>query len=95
MVSGESTTKAQQFSVKVPFGATDLLLSTGSAKKTTAGVAANVTDSSGTMIGVSHALSKRTNIYAFTGSEKNKAVVAVNGAGYKDSKTAVGVRHAF
>lgn len=95
LVSGESTTKAQQFSVKVPFGATDLLLSTGSAKKTTAGVAANVTDSSGTMIGVSHALSKRTNIYAFTGSEKNKAVVAVNGAGYKDSKTAVGVRHAF
>jgi predicted porin len=91
----ESTTKAQQFSLKVPFGATDLLLSTGSAKKTTAGVVAAVGDSSGTMIGVSHALSKRTNIYALTGSEKNKAVVALNGAGYKDSKTAVGVRHAF
>lgn len=93
--AAESTTKAQQFSVKVPFGATDLLLSTGSAKRTTVGVTAAALDSSGTMIGVSHALSKRTNVYALTGTEKNDAVTAVNGAGYKDSKTAVGIRHTF
>ena len=91
----ESTTKAQQFSVKVPFGATDLLISTGSAKKTTAGTAAAVTDSKGTTIGLSHALSKRTNIYGFTGTEKNDAITAANGAGYKDTKTMVGIRHAF
>ncbi len=87
-------TNAQQFSVKVPFGATDLLLSTGSVKAKVAGVVTGV-DTSGTMIGVSHALSKRTNIYALTGTDKNKAITAVGTAGYKDSKTAVGVRHHF
>jgi predicted porin len=95
LVSGESTTKAQQFSVKVPFGATDLLLSTGSAKRTLVGATAPALDSSGTMIGVSHALSKRTNIYALTGTEKNKAVATDATAGFKDSKTVVGVRHTF
>jgi predicted porin len=87
-------TNAQQFSVKVPFGATDLLLSTGSVKAKVAGVVTGV-DTSGTMIGVSHALSKRTNIYAFTGTDKNNAITAVGTAGYKDSKTAVGIRHQF
>jgi predicted porin len=87
-------TNAQQFSVKVPFGATDLLLSTGSVEAKVAGVVTGV-DTSGTMIGVSHALSKRTNIYAFTGTDKNKAITAVGTAGYKDSKTAVGIRHQF
>jgi predicted porin len=50
---------------------------------------------SGTMVGVSHALSKRTNIYAYTGSDKNDAVATASTAGYKDSKTMVGVRHQF
>jgi predicted porin len=93
--AAESTTKAQQFSVKVPFGATDLLLSTGSAKRTTVGVTAAALDSSGSMIGVSHALSKRTNIYAMTGTQKDAAITAAATAGYKDSKTVVGVRHTF
>jgi predicted porin len=78
----------------VPFGATDLLLSTGAVKAKVAGVVTGV-DTSGTMIGVSHAMSKRTNIYALTGTDKNKAIVALNAAGYKDSKTVVGIRHAF
>ncbi|MCE2691282.1 MAG: porin [Rubrivivax sp.] len=86
-------TSAQQFSVKVPFGATDLLLSTGSAEAKLGGVVTGV-DSSGTMLGVSHALSKRTNVYAYTGREKNDAVTG-NAAGYKDTKTMVGVRHHF
>ena len=92
-VSGSTETKAKQFSVKVPFGATDLLLSTGSAKSTLAG--ATTRDSKGTMVGISTALSKRTNIYAYTGSEKNEAVAAVTTAGYKDSKSMIGIRHAF
>ena len=53
------------------------------------------TNSKGTMVGISHALSKRTNIYALTGSEKNEAVAAVTTAGYKDSKNVIGLRHAF
>jgi predicted porin len=92
--TAETKTTAQQFSVKVPFGATDLLLSTGAVKAKVAGVVTGV-DTSGTMIGVSHAMSKRTNIYALTGTDKNKAIVALNAAGYKDSKTVVGIRHAF
>jgi predicted porin len=56
---------------------------------------ATTTDMSGTMVGVSHALSKRTNIYAYTGSDKNDAVATASTAGYKDSKTMVGVRHQF
>jgi predicted porin len=92
--AAESTTKAQQFSVKVPVGALDILVSTGSAKTTKVGVAAATLDSKGSTIGASYALSKRTNVYGYTGSEKNEAVVA-NAAGYKDSKTMVGIRHAF
>jgi predicted porin len=87
-------TDAQQFSLKVPFGATDLLMSTGSVKAKVAGVVTGV-DTSGTMIGVSHALSKRTNIYAFNGTDKNNAVATASTAGYKDTKTVVGIRHAF
>jgi predicted porin len=100
MDSGGSTTAttatktdAQQFSLKVPFGATDLLMSTGSVKAKVAGVVTGV-DTSGTMIGVSHALSKRTNIYAFNGTDKNNALTGAT-AGYKDTKTVVGIRHAF
>ncbi len=91
--TAETKTTAQQFSVKVPFGATDLLLSTGSVKAKVAGVVTGV-DTSGTMIGVSHALSKRTNIYAYTGTDKNDALTGAT-AGYKDTKTMAGVRHAF
>ena len=91
-VSGSTETKAKQFSVKVPFGATDLLLSTGSAKSTLAG--ATTRDSKGTMVGISTALSKRTNIYAYTGSEKNESLTGAT-AGYKDSKSMIGIRHAF
>jgi predicted porin len=91
----KTQTNASQFSVKVPFGATDLLISTGKAKATNQTTGAVTTDSKGTMVGVSHALSKRTNIYALTGSQKNEAVAAVSTAGYKDSKNVIGLRHTF
>jgi len=91
----KTQTNASQFSVKVPFGATDLLFSTGKVKATNETTKAVTTDSKGTMVGVSHALSKRTNIYALTGSQKNEAVAAVTTAGYKDSKNVIGLRHAF
>jgi predicted porin len=91
----KTQTNASQFSAKVPFGAADLLISTGKVKATNQTTNAVTTDSSGTMFGVSYALSKRTNIYALTGSEKNEAVAAVTTAGYKDSKNVIGLRHAF
>jgi predicted porin len=83
----------------VPFGATDLLLSTGSVKAKTP--AATTTDMSGTMIGVSHALSKRTTAYfrAETIDDKAGLVAAratIDVAGQtKITKTALGVRHTF
>ena len=91
----KTQTNASQFSVKVPFGTTDLLISTGKVKATNQTTGAVTTNSKGTMVGLSHALSKRTNIYALTGSEKNEAVAAVTTAGYKDSKNVIGLRHAF
>ena len=91
----KTQTNASQFSVKVPFGTTDLLISTGKVKATNQTTGAVTTNSKGTMVGLSHALSKRTNIYALTGSEKNEAVAAVTTANYKDSKNVIGLRHAF
>jgi predicted porin len=91
----KTQTNASQFSVKVPFGATDLLISTGKVKATNQTTKAVTTDSKGTMVGVSHALSKRTNIYALTGSQKNEAVATAATAGYKDSKNVIGLRHQF
>ncbi len=91
----ESTTKGQQFSVKVPVGSFELLASTGKATKTTVGTAGKVTDSKGSMLGVNYVLSKRTNAYALWGSEKNEAVATAATAGYKDTKTVVGLRHTF
>jgi predicted porin len=91
---GESRTNARQISVSAPVGAVTLLMSTGSAKTTQAGVAAATMDSKGTTFGASYALSKRTNVYGYSGSEKNDAKLG-SSAGYKDSKTMVGVRHQF
>lgn len=91
---GESRTNARQFSVNVPVGSVNLLMSTGAAKTTQAGVAAATMDSKGTTFGASYALSKRTNVYGYTGSEKNDAKTTSQ-AGFKDSKTMVGVRHQF
>jgi predicted porin len=93
--TAKTQTNASQFSVKVPVGTTDILFSTGKAKATNQTTNAVTTDSKGTMVGVSHALSKRTNIYVLTGSEKNEAVATAATAGYKDSKNVIGLRHAF
>jgi predicted porin len=91
----ESVTKANQISVKVPFGAAELVASTGSAKKTTGTTLNN--DVKGTFVGVNYNLSKRTVAYVYTGTEKDKAVTSVSttAANYKDTKSVVGLRHAF
>jgi len=91
----KSTYKANQFSIKVPVGAIELLASTGGISKTTAGVKQH--DVKGSFIGANYNLSKRTVAYIYTGTEKDKAVTAVSAtaANYKDTKTVVGLRHAF
>jgi len=88
-----SKTKAQQLALWVPFGAAEAFISTGKSKVTPTGGAAT-TDQKGTAFGVRYNLSKRTLAYAFSGTDKNSALTGAT-AGYKDSKTAVGVAHSF
>jgi predicted porin len=88
-----SKTKAQQLALWVPFGAAEAFISTGKSKVTPTGGAAT-TDQKGTAFGVRYNLSKRTVAYAFSGTDKNSALTGAT-AGYKDSKTAVGVAHTF
>lgn len=51
------------------------------------------TDLSGSMFGARYNLSKRTNLYLYTGSDKDKAAAAT--AQSKRSRTVVGVAHVF
>ena len=88
------TVKANQYAITVPVGAAVLFASTGNLKRTTG--ATTDADVKGSAFGVRYNLSKRTTAYAFSGSEKNKAVItSTNAINYKDSKTVVGVSHSF
>jgi predicted porin len=88
------TVKANQYAITVPVGAAVLFASTGNLRRTTG--ATTDADVKGSAFGVRYNLSKRTTAYAFSGSEKNKAVVtSTNAINYKDSKTVVGVSHSF
>jgi len=93
--TSESKVETGQLSLKVPVGAMELVASTGGAKKTTGTTVNN--DVKGSFFGLNYSLSKRTMAYAYTGSEKDKAVTTASStlANYKDSKTVVGLRHSF
>jgi predicted porin len=86
--------EAQQVTVTVPLGALSVWASTGSAEGTRTGTG-KTTDSSGSAFGARYALSKRTTLYALTGSEKNKPVNATAFTTYKSERTIVGVHHSF
>ncbi len=88
-----SKTKATQLALWVPFGAAEAFVSTGENKVTPTGGAAT-TDQKGTAFGVRYTFSKRTTAYAFSGTDKNSALTGST-AGYKDTKTAVGIAHTF
>jgi predicted porin len=79
----------------VPVGAFELIGSTGGIKKNTGATINN--DVVGTFYGVNYNLSKRTVAYVYTGSEKEKmtTTVSTTAANYKDTKSVVGLRHAF
>ena len=88
-------TKSQQFAVYVPFGAAEAFVSTGAQKAKLSGATTNAIDQKGTTFGVRYNLSKRTVVYAFSGTDKDNGKTTAAAAGYKDSKTAVGVSHSF
>jgi predicted porin len=93
--TAESVTKSRQYSVRVPVGAYELVASTGGIKKNTGATINN--DVAGTFYGVNYNMSKRTTAYIYAGTEKDKAVTTVSATAvnYKDTKTAVGIRHSF
>ncbi len=73
-------------SASVPLGATTLFASTSAGKIKEAGDSVKLT---AYQLGASYALSKRTNVYAFTGQQKYKEIDV------KFTQTTLGVRHAF
>ncbi len=92
---GQSSSKwkANTLSASVPMGATTLLAGFGSGKITTVGETENLKVKA-YQLGASYALSKRTNVYAFTG--QTKFTVSTNAeAAAKVTQTTVGVRHSF
>ena len=99
-----STYRAYQIGVSVPFGAIVPFVAFGRARTDSSnvnGVGATATAAATNrtenykqyQVGVRYSLSKRTTAYAFYGQTKNEAA-ALAGA-YIDKKTIVGVAHAF
>jgi predicted porin len=84
--------KAYQIGVNVPLGAATLFAATGSAETTGSSVA----DFSMRQFGATYTLSKRTNLYAVSGTTKNNTIIAAGGAAAaKGTSTRFGVRHTF
>jgi len=79
--------KSYQIGVNVPFGAVNLLASTGKAELKGAGV--TDVDGKQTQFGATYTLSKRTMLYAVSGTSKETVSAA------KATTTRVGVRHTF
>lgn len=87
--------KAHQIGVKVPFGALTAYAAIGSAE-TKDGVGAKMTDISTQQFGALYSLSKRTTLFALTGTSKDKVAEAkAAGTFYKGSTTRFGVNHTF
>jgi predicted porin len=79
------------YSVTVPLG--NIILAATVTDYDVKSPTTKVTDLSGSMFGARYNLSKRTNVYLYTGSDKDKAAAAT--AQSKRSRTVVGVAHAF
>ncbi len=84
------TFKAQQFGVKVPYGAWAFLATMGTAKTTsvTAGISEDIKQS---QLAVQYSLSKRTTLYAYNGTTKDSAVGGID----KKISTVAGINHTF
>lgn len=92
--------KSYQVGARVPFGAWSFIATTGKAEATRNAV--KLTDAKQTQLGVNYALSKRTTVYAYTGTTKDNGVDhTANGAAAattvtdKRNSTIFGVLHTF
>jgi len=89
-------TKAHQIGVKVPFGALTAYAAIGSAEEKNGATGAKLKDISTQQFGALYSLSKRTTLYAVTGTSKDKVAEAgAAGTFYKGSSTRFGVNHTF
>jgi len=88
--------KVTTVGVQVPMGAITLFASAykGNDSRTSSTAAGDDREFSGQQVAVNYALSKRTQVYAVTGVNKDSAKVA-NSDNSKISQTAIGLRHAF
>ena len=84
------------FGVTVPMGAITLRASTYSGEDKGAAGAADDVDYSGNQISVTYALSKRTMVYAYTGTNQTKRAAGnTAGAFAKTTGTNIGIAHTF
>ena len=90
-----TTVRAYQVGVSVPFGAIVPYLMVGREVFKNQGTGVDAANVRTAQMGVRYSLSKRTTAYAMYGQEIDNAVVAAAGAGYKATKTVVGVSHSF
>lgn len=90
---GSAKWKANTLTASVPMGATTLFAGFGNGKITTDGET-DSTKAKASQLGASYALSKRTNVFAFTGQTKLSYSPDAD-ANAKLSQTTVGVRHSF
>lgn len=90
---GSAKWKANTLTASVPMGATTLLAGLGNGKITADGETDNI-KAKAYQLGASYALSKRTNVFAFTGQTK-LSYSADADATAKLTQTTVGVRHTF
>jgi len=94
--TNNSITETNQMALYVPVTpATQFIFTSGKGSTATNGAAALAWDSKGTSFGLKHAMSKRTNLYAVTGTEKNEAVAAAATADYERTMWMIGAHHSF
>lgn len=90
---GSAKWKANTLTASVPMGATTLLAGLGNGKITAEGETDSI-KAKAYQLGASYALSKRTNVFAFTGQTK-LSYSADADATAKLAQTTIGVRHSF
>jgi hypothetical protein len=88
----QTTTKLNQFNVKMPMGAAGEIRFT--INKQTADAAGTASsDISGTFMNYNHNLSKRTKVYVSIGSQRDE--LATDAAGVVENRSALGLVHTF
>lgn len=93
LTTSSSRYRGYQLGLSAPFGAIVPFISFGRAYAQLDGAATRAIDVNQAQVGVRYSLSKRTTAYAFYGRTADNA--ALLQAAYKDTKTVVGVAHAF